>query len=95
MFEKGGGPGCQLCDHPQLKVARVSDMSGELEGLDDLVEEADAAGEWDNGSQWESGTEGGSSFHSHKDAPHVNRISVVDVTSEPEDDDPLLVTTFY
>ena len=91
MFGKDGGPGRQLCDHPQLKAAQVSDAVGEIGASDDPVDEADAMGEWDKGSQWESGMEGDGSLHSHEDAPHVNRISVMDILSEPEDDDQVYV----
>ena len=67
------------------------DAVGEMGASDGPVDEADATGEWDNGSQWESGTEGDGSLHSHEDAPCVNRISVTDILSEPEDDDRVYV----
>ena len=91
MFEQGGRPGRQLRDRPQLKAARVSDASGEAEAPDGPPGEASDTGEWDDGSQWESATEGEGSLRSHEDAQQLNRISVNEIMSEPEDDDVVYV----
>ena len=59
--------------------------------MDNLLEGAGNTGEWDDGSQWDLEAEGGGSLHSHEDVPHVNKISILDITLEPEEDDMVYV----
>ena len=87
MYGKGGGDNRQLRDRPQLKAARVPEVDSSDGALDDHAEEAGSTDDWDDGSQWESASEGDASLHSHEDSPRVNRISIVDILSDPEDDD--------
>ena len=87
MFDKNGGPSRQLRDRPQLKVARVSETGDEENTLNDVVEDVNSTGEWDDGSQWESATEGEGSLHSHEGVQQLNKISTADILSGHEDDD--------
>ena len=90
MFEKGGGVNHRLQDRPQLKAARVSDGNGAdaSEGPSDGVEDT---GDWDDGSQWELASEGEGSLHSHDEAQQLNKISLADILSEPDNNDTVYV----
>ena len=90
MYGKDGERGRQLRDRPQLKAARVSG-SEEPVGSDNPSEGVDETGGWDDGSQWESASDGEGSLHSHEEVPHLNKISMMDILSEPEDDDQVYV----
>ena len=91
MYGKGGGDGRQLHDRPQLKAAQVPETDDNGEALDNPTGGTGSAEDWDDGSQWESATEGEGSLHSLEDIPRVNRISIKDISSEPEDDDRVYV----
>ena len=87
MFEKNNGPNRQLRDRPQLKAARVPEEDDGPAIANESQEETNDTREWDDGSQWDSATEGEGSLHSHENAPRLNRISMTDILSEPDDDD--------
>jgi hypothetical protein len=87
MYGKDGGPSRPLRDRPQLKAARVSEADGEADASDGPPKEFDDADGWDDGSQWESATEGDGSLHSHEEGQRMNKISLEDIFSEPEDND--------
>ena len=91
MYGKDGGPSRPLRDRPQLKAARVPETSGEADDSDGPSREIDDADGWDDGSQWESATEGDGSLHSHEEGQRMNKISLGDIFSEPEDDDLVFV----
>ena len=91
MTDKSGSGNCQLRDRPQLKAARVSETGGEVTASYEPPEVVEDAAVWDDGSQWESVTEGEGSLHSHGDPQQLNRISITDILSEPEDDDRVYV----
>ena len=87
MYGKDGGPSRPLRDRPQLKAARVSETDGEADTSDGPSKGTGDADGWEDGSQWESATEGDGSLHSHEGGQRMNKISLEDIFSDPEDDD--------
>jgi hypothetical protein len=70
-----------------LKAARVSETGGEADASDGPPRETDDADGWEGGSRWESAREGNGSLHSHEEGQRMNKISLGDIFSDPEDDD--------
>ena len=91
MFERNGGPSRQLRDRPQLKAARISEEDDKASTVNRSSEEADGAGDWDDGSQWDSATEEGESLHSLEGGPQLNKISTGDALSGTADTDMVYV----
>ena len=87
MFKKVGGHGHQFWNQLRLKAMWVPEVGSEAKVSDDKSEEVSDTGEWNNEFQWELATEGEASLHSHEEAQQLNKISIKDILSEPDDDD--------